>query len=284
MPDSKPYSRNSTGKPPSLKRSLMIPPSTPTPTSLTPEPLMSSPTHPLSLPKSISPTTPSLSCLHDTDDDNSMDTESRDEMPKGEDLRKVVEPDDDSDLEIANVIKSIHGDQEKIGKKATASFQSIWLDIVKEVDVLKKTCLNILRCIHKKLANGSDTLFLEDAWHGDIAFKDLFPRVYALESCTNIDVASKLYHSNLAFSFRRDPRGGVEQVQFDLLMTKVAGISLVNMREKWIWSLEGSGDFYVDSVRKLIDNHTLLNIATRTRWIKEVLIKDVIIRVIGATY
>nr|GEX45670.1 RNA-directed DNA polymerase, eukaryota, reverse transcriptase zinc-binding domain protein [Tanacetum cinerariifolium] len=171
----------------------------------------------------------------------------------------------------ANVIKSIHGDQGKIGKKATASFSSTWLDIVKEVEVLKKT--NLLSFIHKKLGNGSDTLFWEDAWHGDIAFKDLFPRVYALESCTNIDVASKLSHSNLAFSFRRDPRGGVEQVQFDLLMTKVANISLVNLRDRWIRSLEGSGDFSVASVKKLIDNHTLSNIATRTRWIKEVPIK-----------
>nr|GEY09195.1 RNA-directed DNA polymerase, eukaryota [Tanacetum cinerariifolium] len=139
----------------------------------------------------------------------------------------------------------------------------------------RRTLLNQFTMIKRKL---------EDAWHGDIAFKYLFPRLYALESCTNIDVASKLSHSNLAFFFHRDPRGGVEQVQFDLLMMKVAGISLVSMRDRWIWSLEGLGDFSVASVRKLIDNHTLLNIATRTRWIKEVPIKDVIIRVIGATY
>ncbi|GJT06211.1 U-box domain-containing protein kinase family protein [Tanacetum coccineum] len=68
-----------------------------------------------------------------------------------------------------------------------------------------------------KLGNGSDTLFWEETWHGDVAFKFLFPRAYALESCKNIDVASKLSQNSLAFTFRREPRGGVEQDQFDSL-------------------------------------------------------------------
>ncbi|GJZ68953.1 RNA-directed DNA polymerase, eukaryota, reverse transcriptase zinc-binding domain protein [Tanacetum coccineum] len=173
----------------------------------------------------------------------------------------------------ASVIKSIHIAQGKIGKEVTASFSSIWLNIVKEVDLLKKRGLNLLSFIHKKLGDGSDTLFWDDAWHGDIAFKDLYPRAYALESCKSIDVASKLSHNNLAYSFRRVPRGGAEQEQLDLLKAKITGTFLVNMRDRWVWSLEGSGDFSVASVRKAIDNHMFLEVASRTRWIKEVPIK-----------
>nr|GEX41749.1 RNA-directed DNA polymerase, eukaryota [Tanacetum cinerariifolium] len=106
----------------------------------------------------------------------------------------------------ANVIKSINGDHGKIGKQVKASYPSIWLDIVKEVNLLRKQGLNLLSFIHKKLGNGSDTLFWDETWYGDITFKILFPRVYALKSCKNIDVALKLSHNNLAFSFRRDPR------------------------------------------------------------------------------
>ncbi|GJW64078.1 RNA-directed DNA polymerase, eukaryota, reverse transcriptase zinc-binding domain protein, partial [Tanacetum coccineum] len=142
----------------------------------------------------------------------------------------------------ANVIKSIHGDDKKIGKKVTASYPSIWLDIVKEVDLLKRRGLKLLSFIHKKLGNGLDISFWEDAWHGEIAFKNLFLRACALESCKNIDVASKLSHSNLAYSFCRGPNGG-------------------------------SGDFSVASVRKLIDEHMLPEVASRTCWIKEVPIK-----------
>nr|GEZ40950.1 RNA-directed DNA polymerase, eukaryota, reverse transcriptase zinc-binding domain protein [Tanacetum cinerariifolium] len=173
----------------------------------------------------------------------------------------------------ASVIKSIHGAQGKIGKEMNASFPSIWLDIVKEVDLLKKQGLNLLSFIHKKLGNGSGTFFWDDAWHGDIAFKDLYPRAYASESCKNMDVASKLSHNNLAYSFRRVPRGGAEQEQLNLLTDKITCTSLVNMRDRWVWSLEGSGDFFVASIRKAIDNHMFLEVASRMRWIKEVPIK-----------
>ncbi|GJW19089.1 RNA-directed DNA polymerase, eukaryota, reverse transcriptase zinc-binding domain protein [Tanacetum coccineum] len=70
----------------------------------------------------------------------------------------------------ASVIKSIHGDHGKIGNQVKASYPSIWLDIVKEVNLLANRGLNLLSFIHKKLGNGSDTSFWEDAWHGDIAF------------------------------------------------------------------------------------------------------------------
>ncbi|GJX36067.1 hypothetical protein Tco_0247624 [Tanacetum coccineum] len=62
--------------------------------------------------------------------------------------------------------------------------------------------------------------------------------------------------------------GGVEQVQFGLLKEKVEGCVLVNMKDKWVWSLEGSGDFSVASVRKLIDGVLLPEVSTKTRWIK----------------
>ncbi|GJS24842.1 RNA-directed DNA polymerase, eukaryota [Tanacetum coccineum] len=92
----------------------------------------------------------------------------------------------------ARVIKSIHGEDGKIGKKVKASYPSIWLDIFKEVDLLKNRGINLVSYIHKKLGNGTNTSFWEEAWRGDIALKNLFPRAYALESCKSIDVASKM--------------------------------------------------------------------------------------------
>ncbi|GJW04914.1 RNA-directed DNA polymerase, eukaryota, reverse transcriptase zinc-binding domain protein [Tanacetum coccineum] len=73
--------------------------------------------------------------------------------------------------------------------------------------------------------------------------------MYALESLKSIDVASKLSHSGLEFSFRRNPRGGAEQ------------------------SLEGSGEFSVASVRKFIDGVLLPEVTSKMRRIKEVPIK-----------
>ncbi|GKG31958.1 hypothetical protein Tco_0426908, partial [Tanacetum coccineum] len=61
----------------------------------------------------------------------------------------------------------------------------------------------------------------------------------------------------LGHSFRRDPRGGEEQAQFDLMLEKVEGTSLVNMRDRWVWSLDGSREFFVASFRRLIDDYML---------------------------
>ncbi|GKB76264.1 RNA-directed DNA polymerase, eukaryota [Tanacetum coccineum] len=153
------------------------------------------------------------------------------------------------------------------------SYPSIWLDIVKEVDLLKKRGLNLFSFVNKKVGNGSVTLFWEETWHGDVTFKFLFPRAYALESCKNIDVASKLSQNSLAFTFRREPRGGMKQDQFDSLKAMMEGTSLVNIRDRWNWSLQSSGDFTVASIRKLIDEFTLSKVSSSTRWIKAVPIK-----------
>ncbi|PWA87879.1 RNA-directed DNA polymerase, eukaryota, Reverse transcriptase zinc-binding domain protein [Artemisia annua] len=173
----------------------------------------------------------------------------------------------------ARVIKAIHGDDGKMGKNVKSGYPSIWLDIVHEMDLLKKQGIDVIKCINIKSGNGENTSFWEDVWRGDIAFKHMFPRMYALESCKSIDVASKLSHLSLDFSFRRVPRGGVEQEQFIALMAKVEGVFLVNRRDRWVWSLEGSGEFSVASVRKLIDDKTLPEVAAKTRGIKVVPIK-----------
>ncbi|GKA64535.1 RNA-directed DNA polymerase, eukaryota [Tanacetum coccineum] len=98
-------------------------------------------------------------------------------------------------------------------------------------------------------------------------------RSEALESCKSIDVATKLAHTIIDYSFRRVPRGGVEQTQFADLLIKVEGVSFVNMNDRWVWPLEGFGDFSVASVRKLTDDKRLPKVSSKTRWIKAVPIK-----------
>nr|GEX97803.1 RNA-directed DNA polymerase, eukaryota, reverse transcriptase zinc-binding domain protein [Tanacetum cinerariifolium] len=72
---------------------------------------------------------------------------------------------------------------------------------------------------------------------------------------------------------RLNPRGGVEQAQFERLKEVAECVTLSNSNDRWSWSLVGSGDFSVSSVRKLIDNVILPKGISKTRWIKEVLIK-----------
>nr|GFA49705.1 RNA-directed DNA polymerase, eukaryota [Tanacetum cinerariifolium] len=84
-----------------------------------------------------------------------------------------------------------------------------------------------------------------------------------IESLKLHEVASKLSHGGLEFSFRRNPRGGVEQAQFERLKEMVEGVILCNSNDRWSWSLVGTGDFSVSSVRKLIDNVILPRVFRR---------------------
>ncbi|GKG10013.1 hypothetical protein Tco_0338759 [Tanacetum coccineum] len=60
---------------------------------------------------------------------------------------------------------------------------------------------------------------------GYITFKSIYPRLFALETNKNITVASKLSQLDLATSFRRAPRGGLEEYQFNQLLRNMEGVS-----------------------------------------------------------
>ncbi|GJR48982.1 RNA-directed DNA polymerase, eukaryota, reverse transcriptase zinc-binding domain protein, partial [Tanacetum coccineum] len=140
------------------------------------------------------------------------------------------------------VVKAIHGDDGNVRGHVKSDAKSCWLDI-------------------------------EDIWIDGKTLKNRFPRIYSLESCKLITVGAKLAQPSLEYSFRRNPRGGVEQDQFNELSALVHDVSLIPMSDRWKWDLESSGDFSVASVRKIIDDKSLSDVDSKTRWIKYVPIK-----------
>nr|GEU69830.1 hypothetical protein [Tanacetum cinerariifolium] len=138
------------------------------------------------------------------------------------------------------VVKALHGKDGKIGKKVQPRYPSTWLNIINKIESLKLHGIDLVSFITLKLGNRANTSFWDVAWCGDIA---------------------------------RNPRGGMEQAQFERLKEMVEGVTISNSNDRWSWSLVGSGDFSVSSVRKLIDNAILPKGIAKTRWIKEVPIK-----------
>ncbi|GJR30321.1 RNA-directed DNA polymerase, eukaryota, reverse transcriptase zinc-binding domain protein [Tanacetum coccineum] len=173
----------------------------------------------------------------------------------------------------SRVIKAIHGEDGKVGKQVNSAYPSYWMDIVHEINVLKKQGINLLNCMQMKLGNGDKTAFWEDKWIGNTVLKDLYPRIYALETCKYVKVGTKLAQSGLDFSLRRKPMGGVEHEQYEALLVQVHDVNLVPLLDRWKWLLESSGDFSVASVRKMLDDKMLPHVITKTRWIKSVHIK-----------
>nr|GEX59138.1 RNA-directed DNA polymerase, eukaryota, reverse transcriptase zinc-binding domain protein [Tanacetum cinerariifolium] len=173
----------------------------------------------------------------------------------------------------SQVIKAIHGDDGNIDGVPRKGVYMCWTNITNEIKALGKKGINLLSFMHKKLGNGHTTLFWEDGWCEGGKLKENFPRAYALEKCKRITVGDKLAHPCLSHSFRRVPRGGLEETQVEELSKLVQPVDLNLSQDKWTWSLNRSGEYTVASSRYLIDVRLLPKGELKTRWIRFVPIK-----------
>nr|GEU99436.1 RNA-directed DNA polymerase, eukaryota, reverse transcriptase zinc-binding domain protein [Tanacetum cinerariifolium] len=173
--------------------------------------------------------------------------------------------------------KSVLASKEKgglgVGKVSKAGSRSCWRNIVNEVRILSNQGIKVLDYMWIKLGNEESTAFWDDNWIGGKVLKYSFPRIYALETEKEVIVNSKMSDTMLENSLRRGIRGGVEQVQFNELSDMLQSVSLMPYSDRWVWSLEGSGEFSVASIRKIIDDNHLSIVDTRNLWIKYVPIK-----------
>ncbi|GJZ99875.1 RNA-directed DNA polymerase, eukaryota [Tanacetum coccineum] len=167
----------------------------------------------------------------------------------------------------------MYGDHGCIDSPGTLIRNSLWSIIIKEVAALSLKGINFLSFVKKKMGNGEHTCFWEDVWLDDRPLKLVFPRLYTLECDKKVSVSAKLNDSSLASSFRRVPRGGIEEEQYLLLVDKAAAVMLSNSNDRWIWSIAFSGEFSVKSARNYIDDTMLPSVGTITRWVHAVPIK-----------
>ncbi|GJT19195.1 RNA-directed DNA polymerase, eukaryota, reverse transcriptase zinc-binding domain protein [Tanacetum coccineum] len=172
-----------------------------------------------------------------------------------------------------NVIKAIHEEDGSMGKAKYVGVRTCWTTIVNEIRVLRDQGVNVLEFMRLKLGNGDTASFWNDNWSGGGVLKDLYPRLYALENGKSVNVCTKLSDPSMDYSFRCKTRGGVEQVQLDALLELVSTVNLVPLGNKWVWTLESSGEFSVASLRMVIDEKRLSSVCSKTRWVKYVPIK-----------
>nr|GEV34428.1 RNA-directed DNA polymerase, eukaryota [Tanacetum cinerariifolium] len=98
-------------------------------------------------------------------------------------------------------------------------------------------------------------------------------KLYALECDKYASVAAKFRDSSMFASFRRAPRGGLEEEQLHLLVDKVAPVKLFSLNDRWVWTLDSAGEFTVKSARSYIDDHLLAMVGAPMRWVNYVPIR-----------
>ncbi|GJS98286.1 RNA-directed DNA polymerase, eukaryota [Tanacetum coccineum] len=165
-------------------------------------------------------------------------------------------------------IQAVHGNHGAFGSRMVSSKGSHWLDIIRDLSTLKSKGIDLMNFMRKKIGNGHNTSFWNDPWLDGEILKSSFHRAFTLETCKSISVASKLNHPSLTHSFRRLPRGGVEEDQVSLLSQRINDVVLSDSNDRWTWNLEGSGLFSVKSARRVIDESLLPSAGVPTRWIK----------------
>ncbi|GKE26031.1 RNA-directed DNA polymerase, eukaryota [Tanacetum coccineum] len=138
----------------------------------------------------------------------------------------------------------------------SSSRSSPWLDIIREFKTLSITSTNLFSLV-KKVGNGDETFFWNDVWIADFSLKHLFPRLYSLELDKLCSVVVEVRDSSLVSSFRRPPRGGIEEDHLRLLGDIISSIGLSYSNDRWIWRLDSSGDFSVKSAHCSIDDSFL---------------------------
>ncbi|GKE12823.1 hypothetical protein Tco_1416374 [Tanacetum coccineum] len=166
----------------------------------------------------------------------------------------------------ARSIKAIHGSNIQYRFPVKKNYNSCWRSILQEVNTLSKRGVHVLKYLQIKLGDGESSLFWHDSWSKEGVLKEKFPRVFALELCKNMNVADKARQRNPFQTFRRIPRGGVEQDQFQQIDQILRTVTLNSNKDSWVWELDKSGKFSVASVRKLIDDTLIQSADLKSRW------------------
>ncbi|GKB18263.1 RNA-directed DNA polymerase, eukaryota [Tanacetum coccineum] len=136
----------------------------------------------------------------------------------------------------ARIIKAIRGVDGRVGVNSRVGITSCWTSITKEMNMLLMKSIDLMQY--------------------------MFPRFYALESCKHITVAVKLSQPTLSYSFRRHPRDGCEQDQFQKLEDLVRLVILTPIDDHSDVGLENSGEFSVASVLDVLIDDKMLRVET----------------------
>ncbi|GKA31135.1 RNA-directed DNA polymerase, eukaryota, reverse transcriptase zinc-binding domain protein [Tanacetum coccineum] len=137
-------------------------------------------------------------------------------------------------------IQAFHGIRGSLDVPRKRSRKSLWLDIIKEVKVLKNQGIDLMAYCSKRVGNDKlrlDSIDSSSSW--SMPIEDF---LFAIEEEKRKKVVCKLRLDSIDSSFRHMPKGG-------------------------------NGEFSVKSVCNLIDDSLLSSNLPPTRWVKEIPIK-----------
>ncbi|GJX30962.1 RNA-directed DNA polymerase, eukaryota, reverse transcriptase zinc-binding domain protein [Tanacetum coccineum] len=163
---------------------------------------------------------------------------------------------------LGKVIKAFYGADGGLNlHPASFGGSSVWCDIIKAISSIQSIEYGFNNSFSLKVGNGKSTSFWPDPWCDNGArFKDLFPRLYALDTCQDCKVCDRWCVNDSVWggtwSWRFPPRGCVLD-DLEALVSLIGNLSLSDDDDKCSWSRDASGSFKVKTCCNIIQDNAL---------------------------
>nr|GEY37462.1 reverse transcriptase domain, reverse transcriptase zinc-binding domain protein [Tanacetum cinerariifolium] len=137
--------------------------------------------------------------------------------------------------------------------------------------------INLDSVFVRKVGNGASVRFWEETWYGNAPFKDVYPRLYALESSKSCNINERCNNSlgplTRSWAWRRPPRSGIEMEQLLSLTNLLLTFDITSCPDSWICSTENNKHYRVSAMRKVIEGCILESGVDTIRWNNSIPIK-----------
>ncbi|XP_071713597.1 uncharacterized protein [Rutidosis leptorrhynchoides] len=128
----------------------------------------------------------------------------------------------------------------------------------------------------KKIGDGNDTNFWDDAWLQAGVLKTICPRLYHLESNKTVSVGERIKWVDgsvlLTWSWSRDLLGRDKDELHHLSNLLFSYVKQDGSSDKWYWNLASNGIFTTKKLSSLIDDKTTLDNRSRSETLKNNLV------------
>ncbi|GKB44044.1 RNA-directed DNA polymerase, eukaryota, reverse transcriptase zinc-binding domain protein [Tanacetum coccineum] len=115
---------------------------------------------------------------------------------------------------------------------------------------------------------GSTIKFWKDTWLGNSPLCTRFNRLCRLERDKDCLIRDRIYNDHWNWNWSRNTLGVRNSSYLDQLIADISHLEVREGPDKCLWSTSHDGTFSVGALRRIIDDHLLPSMATKTTWEK----------------
>ncbi|GKC36210.1 RNA-directed DNA polymerase, eukaryota, reverse transcriptase zinc-binding domain protein [Tanacetum coccineum] len=165
------------------------------------------------------------------------------------------------------VIRALHGRECGFDHNGS-KYNGLWSKIVRTSNYLHSSSILPMDSIRFQVGCGSLIRFWKDIWLGNSPLYIRFNRLFRLECEKDCLVMNRISDGQWEWNWSRSILGVRNFTHLNHMLAEISQIEVSEDMDKCTWSLAQDGMFSVGALRRLIDDHTLPSLDTKTAWDK----------------